>query len=657
MRRWLLALLLALGPVWALGQTGKAIDIRASAPPSGNSFEAHWSVYKAAVAKGDVEAATKALREIRRLRVERNIVSLESVAMARLNEGLEHVSAGRRPEAELAFRDAVALDPHLPDAYFALAQVELKKGPLGVLAGVKDTLKGTAARFTSARGGHHLITVTVPILLLALFAAAFITAIALVLRNGSLLRHDLEEALGMHRKSMAFGIYVVLLLLPVLTFQGFGWLPLWWMALLFIYFGTVERVAAIVILLACVAVGPLVKNVENRVVTKQNALFRAGLLALEGGPDNRAISDLEEGMRRETDDRDLAYLLAAQYKKAGRYEDAANLYRELLRSQPSDAMALNNLANLEFAAGEFQAAIARYKQGIDSNPPAAQGATFQYNLSLAHLQRFEYQPAQEARSSADRLDSGLIRSYDSLWKYEKGDYAVVDLALTPDEVWAKFSGLPQGVRAKNLAGRGAASDGARDLIPAMLNRFAAFPLVFVLVILAVRRWRGPKMFTMRCVKCGTPFCRRCHLGAVAGGLCTQCHHLFVVRDGVSGPARNQKLLEVQKEDERRERVFRALSLLTPGAGHIYAQKTLLGLLFVFLWSLILAAVLLAGTVLPVTEAAGTLTKPWGLWLAGVLLLGIYVVANRARPDFEVMSMPIRRSSTGRSPSPATGGRR
>ena len=234
---------------------------------------------------------------------------------------------------------------------------------------------------------------------------------------------------------------------------------------------------------------------------------------------------------------------------------------------------------------------------------------------------------------------------------------MVDLTLTPDEVWAKFSGQAQGVRLKNVAGRGSALDASSELVPSVLNRFAAFPLVFAAVILGLRRWRGPKMFTMRCVKCGTPFCRRCHLGAVAGGLCTQCHHLFVVRDGVSGPARNQKLLEVQKEDERRERVFRALSLLTPGAGHVYAQKTFLGLLFVFLWSLILAAALLAGTVLPVTEASGALTNPWGLWVAGVLLLLIYVVANRARPDFEVMSMPARRPASNRSPATAAGGRR
>src|SRR6185369_11681898 len=106
------------------------------------------------------------------------------------------------------------------------------------------------------------------------------------------------------------------------------------------------------------------------------------------------------------------------------------------------------------AAGEFPAAIARYKQGIESGPPVPIAATFYYNLSLAHLQRFEYQPAQEARSQADRLASGLIRGYDSLWKYDKGDYAVVDMGLAEDDLWTKYAGTPSGIRQKNVAGKG-----------------------------------------------------------------------------------------------------------------------------------------------------------------------------------------------------------
>ena len=41
----------------------KVIDVRASRPPAGNTFEALWSVYKKAGAKGDAEGAQNALRE------------------------------------------------------------------------------------------------------------------------------------------------------------------------------------------------------------------------------------------------------------------------------------------------------------------------------------------------------------------------------------------------------------------------------------------------------------------------------------------------------------------------------------------------------------------------------------------------------------------
>jgi hypothetical protein len=265
------------------------------------------------------------------------------------------------------------------------------------------------------------------------------------------------------------------------------------------------------------------------------------------------------------------------------------------------------------------------------------GATFYYNLSLAHLQRFEYQPAQEARSQADRLAGGLVSSYDSAWKYDKGDYAVVDLVPTDEELWAKFLGTPQGVRLKNVAGEGAPMTPAATLGDGLRNRFTAFLAVFVIVVLGLSRWRGPRMFTRRCVKCGTPFCKRCQLGA-SGGLCTQCHHLFIVRDGVSGPARNQKLLEVQEEEGRRDRLFRLLSLALPGAGQVYAQSTLLGAALIAIWAGLLSLALLAWRLLPLTDAPSSLIPPWGLGLAGLLLLCVYIAANRVRPEMEI-AMP------------------
>src|SRR6185295_158527 len=196
---------------------------------------------------------------------------------------------------------------------------------------------------------------------------------------------------------------------------------------------------------------------------------------------------------------------------------------------------------------------------------------------------------------------------------------------------AKFAGVEDGVARKNLAGRPLPAGDFQRWLPAMRNRFSGFVLLFVVVALAIARVRGPKMFTRHCLKCGTPFCRHCHLGMATEGLCTQCHHLFMVRDGVSGPARNQKLMEVQKEDQRRGRIFRLLSIVSPGAGHVYAQRLLIGLLLVFAWYGVIALTLLGGRVLPFTEVSGTVAKPWDLALAATLLVILFITANRVGP--------------------------
>ena len=76
--------------------------------------------------------------------------------------------------------------------------------------------------------------------------------------------------------------------------------------------------------------------------------------------------------------------------------DAAALYRRLLSEDPSDTVARNNLANIEFAGGDYDAARVRFRQGAEVGGSAEVAATSFYNLSLAHLEKFEYQAYNEA---------------------------------------------------------------------------------------------------------------------------------------------------------------------------------------------------------------------------------------------------------------------
>jgi len=632
---------LALGLLALAGQPA-ALAAPSKAPAVARPFEVLWSEYVAADAAADPAGEARAMREIRRARMERNVESLGSVGLALVAHGFAKLQADKREEAELEFRAAVALAPGLPDAHAGLSLALLRKGPLAIPASLDASVAGLRAFLATGRGARSARDLLTFGALLAALAAAWAITAALLVRHGGLLLHDIEEWLGpAHHRSASLALFLLLLLLPIATFQGWGWLPLWWLALLVSYFDARERVLAAVLALSALLVGPGVALGEERLRTARNPLYHAALSTTESVPDAAAIASLEGALQRDPADRDLVYLVGAGRKKAARYEEAAELYRQALAADPQDAVARNNLANIEFARGSYDAASARYRAGTGSTQPAV-AATSHYNLSLAHLQKFDYQAYNAAKSSADRIAPGLVADYDR-WKYDTGEYAVVDLGLGREQVWDKFAGAESGVAARNLLlGETPARSGS--LAGALLNRFVASLAVFALAAYLVARWRGRKAFTLHCRRCGAAFCRLCHLGQVSGGLCSQCYHLFVVRDGVSGPVRNRKMEEVQRFDSRRERVSRLLSAASPGAGQVYGGWTLRGALVLAAWYGILG-LLAASRIVPFTEVPRAIAPPWIEVVAAFALVALWAVAFRFRPGPE-LEMPRAQAPRG-----------
>lgn len=625
----------------------------AAAPSAGGqpaSFEGLWAARTQALAAGDTAAAERALKEIGRLRVERNVESLKVVGLALVERGAGQLQAGEPEESLAAFGGAVALAPGLPDGYYGLARARLQQGVRGLVPSIDATFSGLAAFLPTGRGSLNAANLAGVAGLLLAFAVTWAVAIALLVRRGGLLRHDIEEWLGPAQShSASLALFLLALLLPAATFQGWGWLPLWWLALLFTYLDRVEKVLVGVLVVAGLGVGPELASLDLRFRTARNPLYQSALAAVEEVPDAFDVARLQRAVEADPEDRDLGYLLASALKRSGRYGEATWLYQRMLAADPQNAIARNNLANLRFLGGDYDGARKLYASGTQPGNRPEVAATSFYNLSLAHLSKFDFQGYNEAKSNADRLARGLVAGYDR-WKYDAGGYASVDLGLSRAQVWTKFAGAASGVAARNVVeGELAAPHGV--LLVSMANRFAAAVAAFALVAWLVGRLRGPRAFTLHCGRCGTAFCRYCHLGQASGGLCSQCYHLFVVRDGVSGPARNRKLREVQEEDGRRGRIFRALSAVSPGAGQVYGGRTILGLALLLAWYGILA-LLAAGRVVPFSEVAGQLNPPWLAIGAVLLLLGVWLLAYRLRPDFDV-ALPARPSGARRA-RPAQG---
>jgi Flp pilus assembly protein TadD len=475
-----------IGPL-ALGLLALAGQAAPGAAPSSSvrPFEAVWAEYVAADAASDSAGEARAMREIRRARIERNVDSLDSVGLALVGHGYAKLKAGQRDDAEQEFRAAVALAPGLPDAHAGLSLALLRKGPLAIASSLDASASGIQAFLATGRGARSASDLLTLGALIASLAAAWAIAGALVVRHGGLLLHDIEEWLGpAHHRSASLALFLLLLLLPVATFQGWGWLPLWWLALLFSYFDVAERALAGVLAVSALFVGPGVAQGEERLRTARNPLYHAALAATESVPDDAAIRTLEAALQQDPADRDLVYLVGAARKKAGRFEEAAELYRQALAADPQDALARNNLANLEFARASYDAASARYRAGTSSTEPAV-AATSHYNLSLAHLQKFDYQAYGAAKSAADRLAPGLVAEYDR-WKFDTGEYAVADLGLQREQVFAKFAGadrcagagapqpllgLARRVRPRRVPGRALArAQGLHPALPPLRHR-------------------------------------------------------------------------------------------------------------------------------------------------------------------------------------------
>jgi tetratricopeptide (TPR) repeat protein len=588
------------------------------------SFDHYWRRYLVASSTGDAETAKRMLDEIERLRVERNAFDLEDVGMCFVYQGFAQLDTGNLEQARTNFDIARSLAPNLPTAYWGLARLSSREGILSYPSAIAYRIRAQLVAIRSERDGAYASWNLVYLLLSTCAVVFFIFALLMLYRYGVLLYHDLEERLG--ERLSGRGILAAalgILALPVILTAGIGWLAPYWLAVTFGYQSVKERTVSVLGLLLLLGSAPFAELYSAWAKTTTNPLYEASLSSLTGTFDVSDVALLRRAAKEHPQDRELQFLLATQYKNLGDYELAASQYRKILDAFPGDLDSRLNLGNIYFAQLDWEGALVQYNQVINEDPQKAMAF---YNKSLAHAENFQFAEREEARLRAESLDSAAVAAHER----RTGDYRVVaDSRLDDMQILEKFYGLADGlqetVAPKQL--RASVIGGLRG----WGLRFVLAPVLFGVLILVLELCFKDRKQTQRCLKCGSAFCGRCQIGTGRKGLCTQCYHLFFMKDGVSAAARNDKLGQVQQATRTRALVFRALSIVSPGAGHIGEGGPLLGTILLFVWCLGLVGILFGGSLYSLPDGLLGLGGSVPMLLIGMMAL-VLVAANLvARP--------------------------
>ena len=284
---------------------------------------------------------------------------------------------------------------------------------------------------------------------------------------------------------------------------------------------------------------------------------------------------------------------------------AESLFAALAKGQPDQAEVLNNLGVARFQEGNLPGAEEAFNAAYARN---AQRVEVLLNQSVVAYKKLDSTVGsakqEEARDISPEDFTRLLAANQT-----GTDQRTLPLPL-PDS--------PQRVQALVAAagsGQGTVSTGLKDL--SLLYNLAIPILALGLFFLRYRKSLNDT-HPSQCTRCGDPF----HTTDSGDpNVCSKCHHLFVLKDGLHSESRKRKVDEVSTFQNSQRWLHRSLMVILPGADRCFIGDTQAGFVeFVFLC---FALGIVLATAHSVRYPGEILADPASAWLPlGLILLGV-----------------------------------
>jgi len=574
----------------------------ASSASARSEFETIWFAREKYLQIGETDRAEQQLGLLAEKALERGVRNLPEYGTVMVREAARRMRTGDWDQAAKALGWARRLAPDELPVYTTGALLALRRNPINVMPVLDELAAGARAVKRSFRLQVWLRANLLGTLLAGLtFFLAFSLAVSGAAAAPRFV-HDLREAIGIGspraRTLLAWGA----LALPALV----GLSPWWWVIiaglLLWPYFPVPARGIAALGALFLLGLPYLTRERAALLTLSERPLLAAVVQVREGAWTGADLATLKAEADRGRAGVQGLTALGLVARRLGRLDEAEAAVRAGLREAPGDAVLWNNLGTIAFSRQDVAGAIAHFAKAAELDPGLFAPHR---NLALAYREGFKFAEGEAETRRAGEIDPEAAAFYGSVDASRLKGVTVDGLPAIP-ALWriARAPGDEQEAAVDHLWGS--------MMLGTPIEAWPAVVLVLLALGGALGAWRLRSVPAGECRRCGRVFCPRCQT-VRRGDLCSQCHHIFVKKEGVDARVRVQKMGEI-KAWRRRVRVRHiACAVLAPGGGHLSAGMFRTGALLLLPASFLEARVLLGG---------GAFLSPWSLgsaaasWFAG-----------------------------------------
>jgi tetratricopeptide (TPR) repeat protein len=306
---------------------------------------------------------------------------------------------------------------------------------------------------------------------------------------------------------------------------------------------------------------------------------------------------------------DRAFLAGWSQLQNQDWKAATATFQALVGRLPEQAAVLNNLGVAKYQSGDVAGADKAFEQALQSGPKME----VLLNQSILAFNRLDTLQGASKRDEAQAAGPEAYTLLISLNDAQK-DIRTYPIPLpdTPDRVQALVK----------AAGEGGGVGSFQFMEGAFLFALA-LPLLGLLVFLARVRASVRMAHPTQCIRCGEPFHTT---DSPDTEVCSKCHHLFVLRDGLHTENRKKKLDEVAEHQWSNRWIHKTLIMLLPGCDRAFLGDTREGLIEFLPFCLAVGMVLATGR--SVRYPGEILADPRSIWLAiGAALVGLFYLRS------------------------------